>query len=141
MREIIFRGKRVENGEWVYGMPIWDESLPEPMRMIVANIERYPYGNNWEVVTETIGQYTGYQEKKTGKMLFDGDNFIVETWEGDGRKSLAYFTVCWDSEGLCWNAKSFADSMFDELLGDIVDDSLEIIGNIHDKEQPDGQEH
>lgn len=152
MREIIFRGKTVieeefynvcefwqrkiiENGKWVQGDLIWNNGFPYIVHGVIESNDEYISLEWWMPVDpETIGQYTGLKDKN-GKMIFEGDNFIVETWEDDGRKSLAYFTVCWDSEGLCWYSKSFADSMFDELLGDIVDDSLEIIGNIHDKKE------
>ena len=64
MREILFRGKRVDNGEWVYG-DLQHDYNGEP-----RCISDYCGAN--PVDPSTVGQYTGLKDKN-GKRIFEGD--------------------------------------------------------------------
>ena len=68
MREILFRGKRVDNGEWAYGSLL---ALESPR--IICNTESGLAG--YVVQANTIGQYTGICDK-VGTRLFEGDLLI-----------------------------------------------------------------
>ena len=105
MREILFRGKRTDTGEWVEGfyIPLKDGGNP---------IEHYIYGKA-KVIPETVGQYVG--KDKNGNRIFEGD--IVE--EKCGAFTHRY-TVIYD-RGLYF---PFAD--------DLCCDEVVVLGNIHD---------
>lgn len=66
MREILFRGKRVDNGQWVYGF-YYKDGLPF-IREKAGDLAPVSY----QVVEDTVGQYTGLQDKYHNK-IFEGD--------------------------------------------------------------------
>lgn len=80
MREILFRGKRKDNGEWVVGYFVYaksdfdDENLREAD--IVPHDTDRVYKGEYNVVytcdPETVGQDTGWRDKN-GKRIFEGD--------------------------------------------------------------------
>lgn len=89
MREILFRGKCLDNGEWVYGYLIREPSGK-------SFIGTYaPIGSYWdwvEVEPETVGQYTGMLDEEENK-IWEGDiltdafkeNYVMRYADVDGR--------------------------------------------------------
>ena len=120
MREILFRGKRTDNGTWAYGylFCIWESAY-----LCWGTTNNVP--NMKEVIPETVGQYTGLTDKR-GTKIFEGD--IVKFYNGDGEYSP--YEVRWQDSGFSVLMNGNPD-LFDEL-DDFFSRRCEIIGNIYD---------
>lgn len=121
MREILFRGKMKDNGEWVEGCLHfqWGDTTNDGR----ATKDAYILGMRGEVAEvdpETVGQYTG-KTVKNGK-VFDGDI---------GKSIDGIFLVCWDEEKAAFVMR-FYDYPNETLYIEEMWDDAEIIGNIHD---------
>jgi uncharacterized phage protein (TIGR01671 family) len=77
MREILFRGKRVDNGKWVEGHYFTDQIAKGSNPCVDISIIRNDLHEDFEVNPKTIGQFIGLHDKN-GKKVFGGDKLFVE---------------------------------------------------------------
>ena len=148
MREILFRGKRVSNGEWVegdlrqfnlYGL---NYVSGEGRTTYIIADEGANGGTEYEVDPSTVGQYTGLTDKN-GTKIFEGDIieninqqiFVVEY----GRHDLNCCNCCYEShDALGFYMKNkFGSAESDEKVWE----DIEVIGNIHDNPELLGVEN
>lgn len=141
MREILFRGKRIDNGEWVYGNlnygTIEIKSIKDSY--YISDFDVNPWDKKFYlVIPESVGQYTGLTDKN-GKKIFEGD--IVRTHYANAPKAVFVETVVFDSGKFCATSTNegckTTAALWDGLPRLAIDksvymDEVEIIGNIHD---------
>lgn len=143
MREILFRGKRKDIGEWVYGslmqITYKEENNAIPFRMIFEDkfsfVGGYAKSLSRAVVDpETVGQYTGLKDKN-GRRIFEGD--IVRHHNGSlyaDSDNIELGKVYWDEKYCGWRRTSngaFHHGCVDNYR--ISPDCIyEVVGNVHD---------
>jgi uncharacterized phage protein (TIGR01671 family) len=123
-REIKFRGKRLDNGEWVYGYYVKYNDYSDNIHESIID----EYGYMYDVDLATVGQYTGLKDKN-GREICEGDIVMVESRDEEYDAILA----------VCPFLVMFSDGWFciaedeESPWGPISKlESLEVIGNIHD---------
>ena len=137
MREILFKGKRVDNGEWVYGFLV--EALncvtdKSETFIIEQDATYFTYGEfacAVEVKPETVGQFTGLCDKN-GKKIFEGDivEFTDKYIQKKGRAKIVFEAFKWKYSGCYYGGNPIVWLCIDD--GSI---EFEVIGNIHDNSE------
>ena len=144
MREILFRGKRLDNGEWVYGAVANFRSIAN--EIYTAIMPKVDDENSMmelkSVDPSTFGQYTGLKDKN-GKRVFEGDILhIAKIADGLGgyyNPPLDYpvnVVVKWDLCAWMWETLC-EDKRYISFPDAWCHYECEVIGNIHDNKLED----
>ncbi len=133
-REILFRGKRKDNNEWIYGYYVKlyndkDKNLLHRIYTGSSEKECDEYYEEYdEVIPETIGQYTGLNTSD-GRKVFEGD-IIDET----GLEHKTRWLIVYNTHMMGFALKPLHESALYDFMPVNVEKRLpgKIIGNIHD---------
>ena len=125
MREILFRGKRKDNSEWVEG---YYADVAKNNMILTGRIDITETigAEMFRIIPETVGQYTGLTDKN-GKKIFEGD-IVNCVYDGD----LRTYIVVWDKEELDFKAISSEESYRHSVQYLCCCDEVEIISNTFD---------
>jgi len=133
MREILFRGKRLDNGKWVYG-DLKHDDLDFDTDIVYIYFHNKIEGRyeTVEVDPATVGQFTGIHDKN-GKRIFEGD--IVTT--DIKRPVLQHLIVEFRDGCFMFNCNDGGEDYYDIMLPTLKEPQTvykygRITGNIYD---------
>ena len=115
MREILFRGKRIDTMEWIEGV-----AFPHDNNKVTM-LSQHPMDGSLvgkEVDPETVGQFTGFIDKN-GAKIFEDD--ICHFYGGE------YYQGCWEANDICIIKINCNCLWYLENA-----ENVEVIGNIYD---------
>lgn len=124
MRDIIFRGNRVDNGEWVIGVyvPHWGT---------IETVATTGHDDSHIVRLDSVGQYTGLTDKN-GKRIFEGDIVSVPMALNLGQKlepMIGFIEWLNGAFSVTWK-----DADYGRHFAGYLED-IEVIGNIYDNQE------
>lgn len=123
MREILFRGKRIADGKWMYGLPSYDE---------YGNIEEIQVWDGEDISfclvdPETICQYTGLTDKN-GKKIWEND-ILEGHLDDEFPEDVTREKVIWHESGWKTEEPGCVDK---EYLDEFDTENFEVVGNVFD---------
>lgn len=128
MREILFKARRLDNGEWVEGYYVFfkDTILKDILHVIF-------WGNHFqewhEIDPETLCQYTGLTDKN-GVKIFEGDVIKIHNTNRQGLPAPVFYKQ--QDCAFVIHRSGYNPIPMDDYW---AEKDFEVIGNIHDKEE------
>lgn len=134
-REILFRGKRVDNGEWIEGFyhNVYTSQSHSSDRKVTHH---HIYTQDFDVIVDgdTVGQFTGLTDKN-GKKIFEGDIVEYEFDEIGKQKAIIYWNFAY--AGFLLNPLDnfqFTRTEDGRVVGNIYDNP-ELLGGGNEKDK------
>ena len=124
MREILFRGKRIDNGEWIEG-----NLIQYPLSSYSYVMSNYGFDDAICVLPETVGQFTNMTDC-INNLLFEGD--LVKAFDDKkcefDQSYIGIVKFVGGAFGVEWHAKNFQTFMPFRDIGN----KIKVVGNVFD---------
>lgn len=135
MREILFKAKRVDNGEWVEGYYWKRHDFLENEEHLIFHVDSHTVWEYAEIIPETLCQFTGPCDKN-GKRIWEND---VVWLVCDGKEHI--YQIVWDNSELDFKATKGEENYGTNYEYLLCCDEIEVIGNIFDNPELLQEEH
>ena len=126
MREILFKAKRLDNGEWVEGSLLQTTAVSLKSFIIESScytFDKWDWNECVQVDTDTICQYTGLTDKN-GNKIWENDVVEIPTENG-------WFIIEWSDTEAKWQMNNESDNFIVDF-DNYWSYQVEVIGNIFD---------
>ena len=145
MRELLFRGKRTDDGAWVFGSYVVathkysrdQKSAPHKSWIITrahgnggwfTAVQRFP------VIDETVSQFTGMLDRD-GRRIFEGD-IVMNHLDPKEPDEETLGVILWDEKRDGWGYREYRD-IFQDGLDDVsgIDGKWKVVDNIYENDE------
>lgn len=128
MREILFKAKRIDNGEWFEGYYQKRYCLSDSEESLIFHADSYKMWEYAEIAPETLCQFTGLCDKN-GKKIWENDILMAHLDESYP-EDATYETVEWGVAGFVTREANSTDRQY---LNEFDTKHFEVVGNIFDR--------